>query len=325
MSRLSFFSLFLLGAVFLLPFDVSAAVGDTCYGNSTGKQGTCQLSINCSPADVDISGDCPGIICCANSATGGGQGGGPTGGGASTGGGACVLTTGEAGTCGSSTSCTTGWSSVAACTGGQVCCRTVAGGGSSGGTTGSTTGGAQPGGGGGSSTGTGSVACTNSDGATGNCLSSSACTSGGGLVISFSACGNASLVCCQKSAFGGTGTGSGTGVGGGSSAGGGASAVVCNGVIKSGVCFPVTTGLSSQPVATLLLNLMDWLLAILGFIAIIAFIISGLQYLLSTGDEGMAETAKRNMQYSIIGVLVALSGWVIIQAIDGALSGWFFF
>jgi hypothetical protein len=71
---------------------------------------------------------------------------------------------------------------------------------------------------------------------------------------------------------------------------------------------------------------MDWLLAIFGFIAIIAFVISGLQYLLATGDEHMAETAKRNMQYSIIGVIVALSGWVIIKAIDTALSGsgWFF-
>lgn len=96
--------------------------------------------------------------------------------------------------------------------------------------------------------------------------------------------------------------------------------------LQSGVCFPGTTGLSSQPVATLLMNLMNWFLAVLGFIAIMAFIISGLQYLLATGDEHMAETAKRNMKYSIIGVLVALSGWVIIKAIDTALSGfgWFF-
>lgn len=95
--------------------------------------------------------------------------------------------------------------------------------------------------------------------------------------------------------------------------------------LQAGVCFPGTTGLSSQPVAMLLMNLMNWLLGIFGFIAIIAFVISGLQYLLAAGDEGMAETAKRNMKYSIIGIIVALSGYVIIQAIDRALSGWFFF
>lgn len=306
MSRLSFFSLFLLGTAFLLPLDVFAAVGDACVGNSTGKQGTCQAATDCPAENVDISGACPGIICCANSgssATGGTQTGGgqPSGGGgSSTGGGACVLTTGEAGTCGASTSCTTGWSSVAACTGGQVCCRTVVGGGS--------------GGSGGGATGGSSSSCP-----TGYTCESS-CSG-----ISGSVCGGGFGICCKPSASGGGGSGGGP-TGGGSSAGGGASAIVCNGVIKSGVCFPATTGLSSQPVATLLMNLMNWLLAILGFIAIIAFIISGLQYLLSTGDEKMAETAKRNMQYSIIGVLVALSGWVIIQAIDTALSGfgWFF-
>jgi len=68
-----------------------------------------------------------------------------------------------------------------------------------------------------------------------------------------------------------------------------------------------------------------WLLSIFGFIALVGFIISGIQYLLSAGDEGMAETAKRNMKYSIIGIIVALSGWIIIKAIDTLLNAnpWF--
>ena len=88
-----------------------------------------------------------------------------------------------------------------------------------------------------------------------------------------------------------------------------------------GVCFPTDTGLSSQSVSALLIKLMNWLLGIVGIIAIIAFVISGLQYFLAAGDEKMAETAKRNMQYAAIGVIVALSGLVIITAIDQALSG----
>ena len=66
---------------------------------------------------------------------------------------------------------------------------------------------------------------------------------------------------------------------------------------------------------------MNWLLALFGIIAIIAFVISGIQYLVSAGDEGIAETAKRNMKFAIIGVIVALSGWIIISAITQALSG----
>ncbi len=93
------------------------------------------------------------------------------------------------------------------------------------------------------------------------------------------------------------------------------------GSVKAGVCFPKGTGLSGVSVEIIALDLMDWLLAIFGFIAIIAFIISGIQYLVSAGDEEILKTAKRNMTWSIVGVIVALSGWVIIMAIDQALSG----
>lgn len=91
---------------------------------------------------------------------------------------------------------------------------------------------------------------------------------------------------------------------------------------QAGICIPTTqsTGLSSKEVVEIIKNVMNWLLAIFGFVAIVGFVISGIQYLTSAGDENMAETAKRNMKYSIIGVIVALSGWVIIQAIDKMLN-----
>jgi len=104
----------------------------------------------------------------------------------------------------------------------------------------------------------------------------------------------------------------------------GGATVGCNGVLRAGVCFPTGTGLSDTPVWFLLMRLMWWLLAVFGMIAIIAFVISGIQYLISAGNEAMIETAKRNMTYSLLGVLVGLSGWIIIRAIDAALSGWNF-
>ncbi len=71
-------------------------------------------------------------------------------------------------------------------------------------------------------------------------------------------------------------------------------------------------------------SFLSWLLAILGFIAIIGFVISGLMYLTSAGDEGQAEKAKNAMKYSIIGVIVGLIGWVAVQAIDRLLNESFF-
>ena len=81
-------------------------------------------------------------------------------------------------------------------------------------------------------------------------------------------------------------------------------------------------GLPDSPgIKNILVNILNWLLRIIGIITVIAFIISGGQYLLASGDEKIIEIAKRNMTYSIIGIIVALSGFVAVRAIDTALRG----
>lgn len=67
--------------------------------------------------------------------------------------------------------------------------------------------------------------------------------------------------------------------------------------------------------------MLNWLLIIAGVIAVIAFVISGIQYLVSAGNDSIIETAKRNMIYSIVGVIVMLSGLVIVNAIDMWFTG----
>jgi len=88
---------------------------------------------------------------------------------------------------------------------------------------------------------------------------------------------------------------------------------------NSGVCFPDATevGLGNMSVFDFLQVLMNWLLGIIGVLAVIAFVISGIQYLTSAGDEKMAETAKRNMTYAIIGLVIALAGLIIVNAVAG--------
>lgn len=95
-----------------------------------------------------------------------------------------------------------------------------------------------------------------------------------------------------------------------------------NFVVKAGVCFPPsgTLGLSDMSVYDLFLKIMNWLLAIIGVLAVIAFVISGVQYLVSAGNEEMATTAKRNMTYAMIGIAVALAGLIIVNAIAGLLG-----
>lgn len=80
-------------------------------------------------------------------------------------------------------------------------------------------------------------------------------------------------------------------------------------------------GLPSGSILGIVSNLLYWILAILGIVSIIGFVLSGLMYLLAAGDENTISRAKRAMTASIIGVIVGLSGMVITQAVFYALDG----
>jgi len=96
----------------------------------------------------------------------------------------------------------------------------------------------------------------------------------------------------------------------------------------SGVCVPMSSAIglsdaggSDTPVAVVITNFMQWLLGVFGFLAIIAFVISGILYLTSAGNEDQAEKAKRGVIWSTVGVIVALSSLIIVNAIDVWLKG----
>lgn len=115
--------------------------------------------------------------------------------------------------------------------------------------------------------------------------------------------------------------------------------------LENGICIPTGTGLSrgdtttlsttiafltisihficaTGPVACVLATFMNWSLSIVGLIAVISFVLAGFQYLLAFGDPKSMEKAKDHVRWSIIGVIVALSGMVVIYAVDGLLAGY---
>lgn len=83
---------------------------------------------------------------------------------------------------------------------------------------------------------------------------------------------------------------------------------------------PPTYGLPSGTLSGIIRNFALWILAILGIVGIIGFVISGIMYLLSAGNEDMIKKAKSAMIASIIGVTVGLVGYVVIQAVNLALN-----
>ncbi len=72
--------------------------------------------------------------------------------------------------------------------------------------------------------------------------------------------------------------------------------------------------LPSAPIYFIVFNIMDWLLGLVGAVGIIGFAIAGFLYLTAAGNETQMEKAKKSMLYSIIGVIVALAGLVVLNA-----------
>ena len=80
-------------------------------------------------------------------------------------------------------------------------------------------------------------------------------------------------------------------------------------------------GLPGGSIFGIVENILYWLLAIIGIVSIIGFLIAGILYLTSAGEETQITKAKSAMKYSIIGVIVGLSGFVVLRAVMYMLSG----
>lgn len=79
-------------------------------------------------------------------------------------------------------------------------------------------------------------------------------------------------------------------------------------------------GTPSASIYKIIETTMNYLLAILGFIAIIGFVIAGILYLTAAGDEKRIGSAKNALTMSIMGVIVALLGYVIVRAVNAWLN-----
>jgi len=77
------------------------------------------------------------------------------------------------------------------------------------------------------------------------------------------------------------------------------------------------SGLTNEPIFFTITVVLRWLLGLIGVLGVIAFVISGILYLTSVGDEERIKQAKSIMTYAIIGLVVALIGLVVVNAVAG--------
>ena len=74
-----------------------------------------------------------------------------------------------------------------------------------------------------------------------------------------------------------------------------------------------------EKLQTTVTDLIQTLLFIVGLLAVLMIIVSGILYVVSTGDAPKVAKAKNTLTYSIVGLVVALLAFAIISWVEGLL------
>lgn len=84
----------------------------------------------------------------------------------------------------------------------------------------------------------------------------------------------------------------------------------------------IPTEVQNAPTAaTILLNILNFLLGIVGVLAIIFLVIGGSMYLGAAGNPSQIDKAKGVVKYSLIGIVVALASLVFVRQIAAFFAG----
>ena len=64
-------------------------------------------------------------------------------------------------------------------------------------------------------------------------------------------------------------------------------------------------------------NIVKILFIVVGFISVVVIIISGIKYATANGDAGKIKSAKDTLLYAIVGLIVAMSAYAIVDYVVG--------
>ena len=80
-------------------------------------------------------------------------------------------------------------------------------------------------------------------------------------------------------------------------------------------CPDLRNTLNSNDLMTTLNTIINVVIGIIGFVAVMVIILGGVQYTTSAGDSGKVKKAKDTIMYGIIGLIVALMAYSIVNFI----------
>jgi heme/copper-type cytochrome/quinol oxidase subunit 2 len=83
---------------------------------------------------------------------------------------------------------------------------------------------------------------------------------------------------------------------------------------------PDNSGVADDETATdFIFRIIQILLAVAGLVAVIFLVVGGFRYITAGGNEEAAETAKKSIVNSIIGIVIIILAFVIVRVIANAL------
>lgn len=78
-------------------------------------------------------------------------------------------------------------------------------------------------------------------------------------------------------------------------------------------------GVPNTPLDVLIIQIINWILAIVALIAVIMLIYGGVRYIVSGGDDQQTTAAKNTILYAIVGLIVVGLSWAIVNFIVRAV------
>ncbi len=81
------------------------------------------------------------------------------------------------------------------------------------------------------------------------------------------------------------------------------------------------TGLPETSAKDVILNILKWLLGLVFLLTVLAFVGSGIMFIMSFSNSGIVSMAKDWLTYAIIGLVVSVLGFVLVLAISNMLRG----
>jgi hypothetical protein len=78
---------------------------------------------------------------------------------------------------------------------------------------------------------------------------------------------------------------------------------------------------STTTIAQGLANILNLLISVIGSVSVIMIVVGGLMYAASTGDPGRVKRAHDTIVYAIVGLIVAIVAFAVVNFVAFALRG----